>query len=287
MTLEKRELKKESYPRAIVGAFIFNDQDELFLMSSSKWSNKFVCPGGGVEFGEKLEVALEREVKEETNMDIENVEFLGFTDAYDVGTKFIKEGSHLLFFDFKARVKGEPEIILNEEGTDHKWLKVEDWLKEDLGEYVKNAIEKYLLKEKEDFEYLYKRALADYQNLAKQTARERQEFAKYANEQLILEFIPVYDNLKTSLKHADEKASGWLEGVKYVTKQFGDVFKNFGVEEIKTEGEKFDHNTMESVDMEKTDDKDMDGIVAKEVSAGYRMGGKVIKAARVIVYENF
>ncbi|MEK7097952.1 MAG: nucleotide exchange factor GrpE [Patescibacteria group bacterium] len=285
MTLEKQEQKKETYPRAIVGAFIFNDKNELFLMSSSKWSNKFVCPGGGVEFGEKLEIALEREVKEETNMDIENVEFLGFIDAYDTGKSYIKEGSHLLFFNFKARVKGEPEIILDEEAVGHKWLKAEDWLKEDLGEYVKNAIEKYLLGEKEDFEYLYKRALADYQNLSKQTAREKQEFAKYANEQLILEFIPVYDNLKTSLKHADEKANGWLEGVKYVTKQFGDVFKNFGVEEIKTEGEKFDHNTMESVDTEKTDDNDKDGMVAKEVSAGYRMGEKVIKAARVIVYE--
>ena len=71
---------------------------------------------------------------------------------------------------------------------------------EELETYVQHWKDKYL------------RALADYQNLAKQTARERQEFAKYANEQLILEFIPVYDNLKTSLKHADEKASGWSVG---------------------------------------------------------------------------
>jgi len=145
-----------------------------------------------------------------------------------------------------------------------------------------------LLEDKfKEMENKYKRALADYHNLQKQTAKEKQEFAKYANEQLILEMLPVYDNLKTSMAHIDENTekNGWAQGIKYVIKQFADALKNLGIEEINTEGEKFDHNTMEAVGQEETDDKRKEGNVAKELSAGYKLNGKVIKAARVSVYE--
>jgi len=56
-----------------------------------------------------------------------------------------------------------------------------------------------------------------------------------------------------------------------------------GVEEIRTVGEKFDHNTMEAMSSEETDDESKDGTVLKEIVSGYVMKGKVIKAARVIV----
>ncbi len=128
----------------------------------------------------------------------------------------------------------------------------------------------------EEMENKYKRALADYQNLLKQSAKEKEEFIKYANEQLILDIIPVFDNLKTSLSHIDKKAeeSGWAEGIKYVIKQFEDVLTNLGLEQIKTEGEKFDPHTMEALDG--------DGEkVLKELKPGYKLNGKVIVAARV------
>lgn len=126
----------------------------------------------------------------------------------------------------------------------------------------------------------YKRALADYQNLLKRTAKEKEEFFKYSNEQLIVEMIPVYDNLKTSLEHTDEQIekSAWLEGVKYVLKQFKSILEGVGVEEIKTVGEKFDHNTMDAI--EGTGDK-----VIKEGKPGYKLNGKVIIPARVILGE--
>jgi molecular chaperone GrpE len=139
----------------------------------------------------------------------------------------------------------------------------------------------------QELEHKYKRALADYQNLLKRTAIEKQEYVKYANEQLLNEILPVYDNLKMSLAHADEGAekNGWLEGVKYVVRQFGDVLNKLGVEEIKTVGEKFDHHTMEAVEKKETDDKNKDGIVASEIMPGYKLNDKVIRAARVAVYE--
>lgn len=124
----------------------------------------------------------------------------------------------------------------------------------------------------------YLRALADYQNLLKRTEEEKKEYVKYANKNLILDILPVYDNLKISLEHIDEaaKTNGWAEGIKYVIKQFGDILISLGVEEIKTKGKKFDPSLMEA--LEGKGDK-----VKKEVKAGYILNGKVLIPARVIL----
>jgi molecular chaperone GrpE len=147
----------------------------------------------------------------------------------------------------------------------------------------KNSVEEPKKKESkknfkaEDWEYKYKRALADYQNLLKRTEREKEEFTKFANERLLLEILPIYDNLKMAIKHSDEKNHDqWLAGVKYVVKQFKDILISLGVEEIKVVGEKFDHNLMEAVD-------GRGEKVKKEVKPGYKLHGKVIVPAKVIL----
>ena len=137
-----------------------------------------------------------------------------------------------------------------------------------------------------ELENKYKRALADYHNLMKQSAKEKMDFARYANEGLLRELLPVYDNLKTSLQHLPTDANkNWSDGLGHVIKQFKTVLEDFGVKEIKTEQEKFDHSTMEAVEQVETDDKKLDDKVAKELKAGYLLNGKVISAARVSVYK--
>ncbi|MEK7557847.1 MAG: nucleotide exchange factor GrpE [Patescibacteria group bacterium] len=134
----------------------------------------------------------------------------------------------------------------------------------------------------------YKRALADYQNLLKQVAKDKMDFARFANEQLLYEILPVYDNLKTSIQYIDEesKKNGWVVGIEYIIKQFSDVLKNLGIEEIKTKKEKFDHHLMEAIDNKETDNKKEDGLVAKEVKSGYKLNGKVIVPAKVVVFRS-
>jgi len=138
-----------------------------------------------------------------------------------------------------------------------------------------------------ELEDKYKRALADYQNLLKQTAQEKIETVKYANEVLLQEIIPVYDNLKISMQHINEDIdkSSWLQGITYVIKQFKVVLEKLGVEEIDAQGQSFDHHTMEAIDKEMTTDESLDGKVVKELKSGYKLYGKVISAARVVVYE--
>jgi len=131
-------------------------------------------------------------------------------------------------------------------------------------------IEKYY-----EMEDRYKRALADYQNFQKRSEEDKKEFMKYANEQLLYEILPVYDNLKMSLLHIkDSEENAWLEGIKYVIQQFKEVLKNAGVEEIETKNKKFDPLSMEAV--EGKGDQ-----VKKEIKPGYKLNGKVIIAAKV------
>ena len=138
--------------------------------------------------------------------------------------------------------------------------------KQNLEQKLKETEAKYLL------------ALADYQNLLKRVEKEKKEYIKYANKNLILDILPVYDNLKISLKHVDEaaKTNGWAEGIKYIIKQFDDILANLGVFKIKTKGKKFDPALMEAIEGEGEK-------IKKEIKAGYTLNGKVLIPAQVIL----
>jgi nucleoside triphosphatase len=277
---QNNEIKK--YPKVVAGVFIFNEKEELFLMKHPRWYDKYTCPGGKIEIGETIIEAAKREVKEETNMDIEDVELFHVGDGLGLEDTYKMNDNHLIFLDHKAKVKGIDNIILSDEGTGYKWLSLDEWLnrdKKELAPFIHSQLVKLKnIKAKEDFEHKYKRALADFQNLLKRTAEEKAEFAKFANEQLILDIIPVYDHLVISFEHIDESArnNGWGEGIKYVVKQFSDVLKNMGVEEIDPTGKEFDPRTMEAIEGKGE-------RVKKTVKRGYILKGKVIVPARVVL----
>lgn len=136
-----------------------------------------------------------------------------------------------------------------------------------------------------DWEDKYKRALAECQNILKQTAKEKEDFRQFAQVRFIEQILPVYDNLKISLVHVGEEKSSWVQGVEYVVKQFADTLKQLGVEEIETQGNKFNHEEMEAVSEEETSEEKKADHVAKQINAGYKLNGRVIRPARVIVYK--
>ena len=64
-------MKNQQYPEPTVGALIINEHEKIFLFKTHKWGNNYAIPGGHIELGETMQEALIREVKEETNLDIE------------------------------------------------------------------------------------------------------------------------------------------------------------------------------------------------------------------------
>ncbi|MFA6194704.1 MAG: nucleotide exchange factor GrpE [Patescibacteria group bacterium] len=144
---------------------------------------------------------------------------------------------------------------------------------------IKKPRFEFLREEEADtWENKYLRALADYQNLLKQTAKDREEFIKYALADFLQDILPVYDHLKLSMSGLgeEEAKNPWAVGVKHVLKQFKDILEVRGVEEIKTVGEKFDHDLMEALDGQGEK-------VKQEIMPGYKLNGKVIRHAKVIV----
>lgn len=138
----------------------------------------------------------------------------------------------------------------------------------------------------EEYKTGWQRALADYQNLQKETAARRSELARISEQQILEEFIPVYEHLKLAFRLQTSDFSPeqqkWADGIGYIMKQFNDVLKAHGVEEIKTIGEKFDARLHETVGEEEAEGKES-GIIIKEVEGGYKMGDRVIKPAKVII----
>ncbi|MCD4705496.1 nucleotide exchange factor GrpE [bacterium] len=150
---------------------------------------------------------------------------------------------------------------------------------------IKDKKETKEKKHKDKYKDKYIRALADYQNLLKQTAKEKQEFAKYANANLIVEILPVLNNFKMAVKHIpeDQKDSQWIQGITHIQNQLLSVLSANGIEEIKTVGEKFNPELHEAVESDNHKNSDKKGIIIKEVIPGYKMNGKVIIPAKVIV----
>jgi len=121
-------------------------------------------------------------------------------------------------------------------------------------------------------EYLdgWKRAQADLINYRKDEAKRLAEFAKFANESLIIELLDVLDDLQKALEHASGP-----DGLGQIVKKFEDLLTKHGVEKISTASE-FDPLLHEAVG----GDPDGDGL--EEIRAGYTMNGKVIRPARVM-----
>lgn len=125
----------------------------------------------------------------------------------------------------------------------------------------------------EDFENRLKRALADYANLEKRVAREKEDFVKLANAQLLDKLLPVLDDLELCEKHLKDR------GVSLVSDRFRGALESEGLEEIKASGEKFDPETMDAVEIVSGPKNKVIEVVLK----GYLLNNKVLRPAKVKV----
>jgi 8-oxo-dGTP diphosphatase len=107
-----------THPQLAVSAAIFRDGKVLLVRRAhSPGKGFYSLPGGRVEFGETLKAAVHREVEEETALQIEIVDFVGWREV----TPGTTGGGHYLIMSFAALWK-DGGVTLNEELDDYKWL---------------------------------------------------------------------------------------------------------------------------------------------------------------------
>lgn len=136
----------------------------------------------------------------------------------------------------------------------------------------------------EDFKDKYLRAQAELDNTRKRLIKEKEEYVKFANEDILSDILYVVDNFDRALQHMSsaEKVESILEGVKMIQKQFHLLLEQKGVIKIEAAGKKFDPALHEAVERVETEE-DKDGVIIEEVQAGYLLNGRLLRPAVVKV----
>ena len=130
----------QQYPEPTVGALIFNRAGKALLVKSHKWRDQYAIPGGHIELGETMEDALRREVKEETALDIYDIEFASLQEF--VFDEPFHEKRHFIFIDFVCNTDAdENEVVLNSENQEYVWVSLEEALRLPLEPYTRRLIE--------------------------------------------------------------------------------------------------------------------------------------------------
>lgn len=136
--------------------------------------------------------------------------------------------------------------------------------------------------EDEDLNTKYLRLMADFQNYKRRTEKEKSDIYAYANEKIIGELLDVIDNFDRALAQTDNASDSFVCGMNMIFKQFTDVLKKSGLEEIEALGLDFDPNFHNAVMTEDTDEYES-GKVSEVLQKGYMLNKKVVRPSMVKV----
>lgn len=143
-----------------------------------------------------------------------------------------------------------------------------------------------LAAEREKAENYYKnwqRTAADFANYKRRIEQERGESARLAGAALVINILPVYDDLDRAVGSVDSTLAGlnWVQGVTAIHQKFGRLLEAMGVKEVEAEKQMFDPSQHEAVGRQPGEENRVLHVVQK----GYELQGKVIRPAMVIVGE--
>src|SRR3990167_7141918 len=137
----------------------------------------------------------------------------------------------------------------------------------------------------EEWKDKYFRAIAEMENMRKRMQKERHEMARFGIENAISEFLPAIDNFENALRFA-EGASGeiksWAMGFEMILSQFKEVLHNHGIVSFHSEGNTFDPEFHDAVEIVETSEYP-DGAILHEFAKGYKNAHRTIRPARVKV----
>jgi molecular chaperone GrpE len=186
------------------------------------------------------------------------------------------------------------EIKKNTENTDAEDDVVEFEFNDDGEEDLKKTLKKLRMDlkqakaEKEEYLTGWQKERADFANFRRQEDDRKANYSESLREHMLTRFLSVMDsfNMAFANKEAWEKVDeNWRRGVEYIYNQLNTVFEEYGVKPIGEIGERFDPAMHESIDTVPTDKKELDHTVSEVTQRGYKLGTRVMRPARVNVYE--
>lgn len=229
---------------------------------------------GRLDQGEDPETGLHREFREETGLKNLKIKQILTTWHFYRGEK--KPENDLIGITFWVQSDSQT-IKLSEEHDAFEWVSPQEAIERTSEDGIKRDITAFMAVKARsqaaaDAQHKEQRAYADYQNLVRRTQEERAKLAKFASQQLIEDLLQPLEHLSMA---ADQLSD---PGLDMVTSQLAQTLQQHGLEEIYPLGKPFDLETMEVVEQNGGDD-----IVSAVVKRGYKLHGKIIQHAKVVL----
>jgi molecular chaperone GrpE len=141
-----------------------------------------------------------------------------------------------------------------------------------------------LQKEKDDLFQKLQRLSADYVNYQKRAPRQIADSIVYEKEAIIKSLLPALDNFDQAIANAEKGMTldAMHKGVQIVYSHLLDILKTHGVEVIDSAGMMFDPSMHQAISQQNDPAKE-DGLVVEEFQKGYKLSGRVIRPAKVVV----
>ena len=126
------------YPLPAVAALIANPKNQVLIVQTHKWSGLWGVPGGKIDYGETIEVALKREMHEEVGLEISDLQF-AFNSEIIEDPKFHKP-MHFVSLEFVARSTSS-DVLINEEIAEFAWVTLEEAFTYPVNSYTLRLLE--------------------------------------------------------------------------------------------------------------------------------------------------
>lgn len=137
----KKPQMEKTFPLVTVGALVKGPSGRVLISKTTKWTGLWGVPGGKVDWGESLEMALVREFREEVGLDLSNIRFALLQETI-LDSQFYKE-AHFVLVNYYAESTSE-NVIPNEEIVEWEWVTPQAAFDYPLNTYTRLLIERYI-----------------------------------------------------------------------------------------------------------------------------------------------
>lgn len=128
------------------------------------------------------------------------------------------------------------------------------------------------------------RLQAEFDNFRRRVAQEKLDLRARANENLLIELLPILDNFERAIGTGEGENQNYNKGVEMIYRQILNLFEKEGIQPIEAEGELFDPNLHHAVMKESQEGVEEDTII-QVLQKGYFYKDRVLRPAMVKVAE--